>query len=227
MMKREILPLILFLFLIGTGCIRKPAEPDPPPARGALQGSVKSGENAVFPSYIFIGEELAAEPDESGAFHVDMLEAGTYQVTGSALMFADTTVEVVIQGDQTTTLDLSLTPDTTTGFLIGEFQDDSLFLQQLGEKPEMAEWTDQEICDGATGATIQFKWLKPFEPFPHVLLGEDTLSADDGWGQYGFRIQCGTYPFTGICNGYQSVTGVARVEPGANTFLNFFLPRDN
>jgi len=230
-MYKKILYLLLFTLIIGTGCIRQTTEPDPPPSHGALQGTVTSDGNVVHPSYIFMGDSLIAESGLDGAYQIDALTSGTIQITCSALSFADTTVGVTIQGDETTLLDFDLTPDSTKGFLIGEFQDDSLFQQRLLEDPSLTDWTDKEICDAFTGATIQYKTLKPFIPYSYVYLGDDSLIRADNWGQYAIQIQCGTYPFTAICNEYQTVTGVVRVvpegHPDGRAYLNFFLPRDN
>jgi hypothetical protein len=229
MMIKKILFLLFFSLVLWTGCRRQTTEPvpPPPPSQGSLQGTVKSGAQIVHPSYIFWEDSLIAEPDQDGAYRIDSLAAGTIQLTCSALFFADTTVQVIIQEGDTATLDFNLRPDTTTGFLLGEFQDDSLFQQRLLEDPSLAEWSAQQICDAATGATIQYKTLRPFVPNSFVFLGDSLLVMADAWGQFGIRIQCGTYPFTGICNDYQSVTGVARIVPDGRTYLNFFLPRDN
>jgi len=204
--------------------------PDMAARQGALLGTIVSGGSGLYPAYIIWGDSLLAMTDVDGSFGIEYMDAGSYQLIASAVNFADTTFEVSIEGMNTSTVSLELKSDDTMGWLLGEFQDDSLFQAELLENPDLAGWTAKEICDAATGATIQFKTMRPFVPFSYVYLGDDSLTMADQWGQYGFLIQCGTYPFTGTCNDYQSTTGIATVRPEGHpegrTYLNFFLKRE-
>jgi uncharacterized glyoxalase superfamily protein PhnB len=197
---------------------------------GAVQGTVrcllKSGAVVVPSAYVFWGDSLLATTDVQGNYLIDGLTAGDYLLTCSALYCGDTTTAVSVQNGRTMTLDFNLLPDSSTGRIYGEFQDDFLFQQRLLEDTTLSGWTEKEIYDGGTGATLQTKTLEYFVPDRTVSLGDSILAYSDGWGQYFFRMPVGTYSLTGACEGYKSVTRVVRVEADVKTYLNFFLPRE-
>jgi hypothetical protein len=63
-------------------------------------------------------------------------------------------------------------------------------------------------------------------PERQVFLGDSLLTVSDGFGQYWFELQSGTYWIRGSCEGYKDVSQVVRVLPDSKTYYNFFLPRE-
>jgi hypothetical protein len=198
---------------------------------GSVQGTVRcllpgGGASAVHPAFIFWGDSLLATTDPHGSYLINDLEIGRYDLLGSALYCGDTTLAVQVQGGQTVTLDFNLRSDSTTGLVVGEFQDAFLFQQRLLEDSALANWSEQQICDAATGATLQSKTLEYLVPDRFVLLEDSAMATADVWGQYGCFIPSGTYPLVGSCEGYKSVMHVVKVLPDSRVYLNFILHRE-
>ena len=114
---------------------------------------------------------------------------------------------------------------TGTGTVLGEFQDETLWNQRLQEDSTLAEWSEKQICDAATGATLQSKTLGYLVSDRVVSSQDSTLTTSDAWGQYGIIIDSGTYSLTGSCEGYESITHVVNVLPDSIIYVNFILPR--
>jgi hypothetical protein len=198
---------------------------------GNVQGTVRrllpgGGTSGVHPAFIFWGDSLLTTTDPQGSYRINDLKIGRYDLLGSALYCGDTTLTVQVQGDQTVTLDFNLRSDSTTGLVVGEFQDAFLFQQRLSEDTTLANWSEQQIYDAATGATLQSKTLKYLVPDRFVLLEDSAMAKADVWGQYGFFIPSGTYPLVGSCEGYRSVMHVVKVLPDSRVYLNFILHRE-
>ena len=153
-------------------------------------------------------------------------EEGTYELICSALNFRDTIEYVKVVGGETVRHDFSLQPDSTMGRIVGEFQDLFIFKDSLQNNPGLADWDEKQIFDAATGATIQMKWLQDPVGDREVYLGDYLLGKSDAFGQYGFILQCGTYPVEGKCEGYISKTHIVKVLPDTKIYLNFILERD-
>ncbi|MBN2001624.1 hypothetical protein JW935_29050 [candidate division KSB1 bacterium] len=225
MLKRYIFIPLVFLFF-SFACKQTTEHVE---TKGAVQGTVSCllpvGAVAIHPAWIFSDTTYLATTDAKGWYRITGLERGTHTFTGSALFCGDTTLSVVVQGGRTITLDFLLKPDSTTGKVYGEFQDGTLFQQRLQEDSSLANWSDKQIFDAATGATLQYKALKDTVADRAVLLGDSVLTIADAWGQYWFTIPSGTYPLTGSCDGYKNVTQVFRVEADSRNYLNFILPR--
>lgn len=222
-----ILLIGMSLFLIIINCNDRPTEPKP--TNGMIAGHVESASpgnlGAIHPAYIFVENRLLATTDANGDYEIDSLEEGIYQFTCSALNYRDTTEQVHIRGGQQNTHNFSLAPDSVTGRLYGEFQDVTLFNQNLQINPAMSGWDAKRIFDSATGATVQAKTFGYEIPDRKVFLGDSLLAISDVWGQYWFEIQCGTYPITGSCQGYHDSTVVIKVIPNTKVYVNFFLRR--
>jgi hypothetical protein len=195
---------------------------------GSIAGVVtdQGSEAIIHPTYIFHNDTLLTTTNESGEYFISSLREGKYSLICSALNFRDTVEQVKVVGGGTVTHNFSLKSDNTTGRLVGEFQDMLIFNDSLQTNPGLAEWDAKQICDAATGATIQFKWFPDFRGTRVIYLGDDSLGISDAWGQYGFYIQCGTYCFTGTCDGYKSKTHVVTIFPDTKTYLNFLLERE-
>ncbi len=217
--------LIVFAVFSHMICTKESGETE-----GDLKGVVKelkqNSEAAIHPAYIIYGDTLLATTNESGEYLISSLREDTYTLICSALNFRDTIEQIKVVGGETVTHNFLLQSDNTTGRLVGEFQDILIFNDSLETNPGLAEWDGKQIFDASTGATIQMKWLNYPVGNREVYLGDDLLGISDAWGQYGFNIQCGTYCFTGKCEGYKSKTHIVTILPDTKIYLNFFLERD-
>ena len=204
---------------------------EPKVRTGSVQGTVRGvstgGGAAIHSASIFWEDSLLATTDVSGAYAVSSLSEGTYPLTCSAFGYRDSTMQVRIEGGKTAVLNFYLAPDLTTGWVFGEFQDQTLFEDSLKTNPSMADWGAKTIYDAATGATIQYKTFDHEVPERRVTLGDSVLAIADAWGQYVIKIRTGVYRITGSCEGYESVTRTVTVEPDGRHYMNFFLPRKN
>ncbi|MFC1569809.1 carboxypeptidase-like regulatory domain-containing protein [bacterium] len=192
---------------------------------GMVQYLLQSDSTPIYPAYIFSEDNLLATTDENGVYSINSLEEGTYYLTCSALNFADTMMQVQVMGDETTTHDFILFPDNSIGRIYGEFQDLVLYNPIIESDPAINEWNDKEKFEGVTGATLQTKWLQYQVPDRMVFLEDSLLAYSDEFGQFWCKIQCGTYPILGTCEGYESATQVVKVLPDERTYTNFFLDR--
>ena len=221
------LPPLLAVFL-GIACENAT---EPRIRTGSIRGTVRSvsaGDGAVIPSASITWEDsLLASSDASGAYSVSSLAEGTYRLACSAVGYRDSTKQVLVEGGKTAIVNFYLAPDLTTGWVFGEFQDQTLFEDSLKTNPSMADWGAKALYDAATGATIQYKTFDHEVPERRVTLGDSVLAVADAWGQYVIKIRTGVYRITGSCEGYESVTRTVTVEPDGRHYMNFFLPRKN
>jgi hypothetical protein len=225
MLKKIIFAFLPFLF-IWTACEHTTELIE---TQGSIRGTVwcllPGGAVTVHPAYIFSGDTLVTTTDPQGQYRIDALEIGEYEFTCSALFCGDTILPVHVQLNRTVTLDFNLKPDSSTGLVIGEFQDGYLFAQCVQDCTELAEWSEKQIYDAATGATLQSKTLEYLVPDRFVSVGDTSLTTADYWGQYGCYIPCGTYPLTGSCEGYENIMRVVNIQPDSRNYINFILPR--
>jgi hypothetical protein len=227
-MRMNIRTLLISVFTVSIilGCSKDSTGPKK--TKGTIQGTAKSnvsGSPAVHPAYVFIADSLVATTDATGGFIIADLEEGAYTLTCSALGFQDLTEQVQVQGGKTAFHDFILQPDTHTGRVTGEFQDLVIFNDSLQTHPEMANWSDQAICDGVTGATMQIKTLHYDVPPRQIFLGDSMLIESDGWGQYSFKIQVGTYSIRATCEGYKDVVHTIHVAPDDRQYFAIFMDR--
>jgi hypothetical protein len=199
----------------------------PKETKGRISGSVKSGTSAVHRAYVFDGDTLLAVTDDGGHYLVPSIGEGDHELTCSAVNYADTTRRILIIGGQTAVCDFLMTPDSSTGKVYGEFQDLNVFNDSLKTNPALKEWDPKRIYDAATGATLQIKTYGYDLPDRRVFLGDSLVAFADAWGQYAFKIQCGTYPLRGSCEGYEDAVLTIKVLPDVRNYANFFLKRKN
>ena len=226
--KNIILMLILQIFFVSF-FIKCDNVTEPKEIRGTITGTVKkilSGDGSIIhPAYIFLEDSLIATTSESGEYTISSIEQGSYFLICSSLGYSDTTTLVQVVGGKTITHDFYLTPDSSTGRIYGEFQDATLFNQNIQTNPALVDWDAKQIFNDITGATIQAKTLQYDVPDRKVFLGDSLLAISDGWGQYWFQIQCGTYPIRGCCEGYYDTTQVIKILADTRSYVNFFLYR--
>ena len=228
MIKRVLLILLLEMgcMLIFLNCENST---EPKEATGMIAGSVRSvllrDLAIIHPAYIFLADSLLATTDEHGDYLISSIEEGMYPLTCSALNYRDSTEQVGVLGRKTVIHNFYLTPDSSIGRVYGEFQDVTLYNQGLETNPSMADWDAKRIFDDVTGATVQAKTFGYEVPDREVFLGDSLLAISDAFGQYWFKIQCGTYPITGSCEWYYDRGRVTRVLPDTPIYVNFFLHR--
>jgi hypothetical protein len=213
------------LLLLFTSCDKST---DPKETKGNIAGKVVYNSTVLPSAYIFIGDSLMATTDDSGAYSITSVNEGGYELLCSALNYRDTTSQVQVSGGQTVIRDFYLVPDTTAGWIRGEFQDIILFNDSLINHPSMANWDAQQVWQASTGATMIGKFLLYNVPRQKIYLGESMVSITDDWAQFALKIQCGTYQLTGTCEGYYDANEVVTVLPGKLSdaiFVNFFMMR--
>jgi hypothetical protein len=111
------------------------------------------------------------------------------------------------------------------GRVYGEFQDASLYRGAVGKSPEMADWSDRDICDGLSGATLQAKTLGSKLGDRIILLDGKKTAFADGFGQFWLSVPEGTYTLTGRCRGYADASVKITVEPRSKQWVNLYLEK--
>jgi hypothetical protein len=210
--------------LVFSGCT-KDADPS---AETGIQGTVHNSlqEGTIHPAFIIHGDELLATTDENGTYRIAPVEAGHYSLTCSALGFDDQSLQVDVGDGETRNIDFTLTPDDSKGRVYGEFHDRTVYAGNLVSRPEMADWNAKQLFDGVSGATLQSLTFGFDLPERQVFLGDSLVGISDGFGQYWFEIQCGTYPLTGSCQGYHDTLVIVKVEPDQKVYANFILSKE-
>lgn len=213
--------MLLAALTLLMGC-RDKHEPEP-----ALQITIKEQQNSNsgIRAYLFLNDSLYGKTDVHGTYENNSIKPGKYTLTCSAINFRDTSLIITIVAGEPTKLHFYLLPDTSVGTVYGEFQDLKLFNQKAANKPKMKTWDEHEIYDGVTGATM-YIITRP-DPFPPrtVSLDDSIIAVSDGFAQYWFKIQSGTYLITGACNGYTDTTRLIKILPGSKNYINFFLTK--
>jgi len=189
---------------------------------GTLTGVIRSGEIGL-QGFLFWEDSLLTTTGSDGTFLLEKMKPGHYSLTASALGYGDTTQTINVVSAETTTVVFNLRPDSRKGQVLGEFQDGAFFRQMSLQNSDLQKWSEKEIFEGGTGATLQAKTFGPELPDRKVFLGDSLLGFADAWGQYAITIPWGTYPLTGTCEGYQSQTRVVKVVPNGRVYLNFYL----
>jgi hypothetical protein len=187
-----------------------------------LTGTVENmvdGE-AIFPAFLIFGDELLATTQKDGVYEIKSLEPGSYTLVCSAIDYGDKTIQVEVSEGETVSIDFQMSPDDRKGRVYGEFHNNALFLDQLTANPEKATWSGKELFDGVSGATIETSFDMPSST---VLVGDSLYAYADGYGQFWFDIQSGTYPVTGTSSGYNDTMLILRIEPDTEVYANYML----
>lgn len=217
----KIMLSFLLILTIPMACTKESVET----TATLLTGTVKNEtqDKNLYPAFIFHDNKLIATTNFNGAFQTDSLIEGTYNIKCSAVGYADLESHIEIKEGRITSTNFSLLADNSIGKIFGEFHDKLLYKQQLITKPEIQDWTAEMLFDGVSGATMQRKTLQHEVPEIRVLLGDSIVATADGYGQYGFNIQCGTYPISVTCNGYKNSEQTIEVTTNDLTCINFIL----
>jgi hypothetical protein len=113
--------------------------------------------------------------------------------------------------------------DAGKGKVYGEFEDSGLLAVASQAAPEMASWSEKEVMDGLSGATIQAKTLGPKVGRGEILVSGKKVAFADGFGQYWVALSPGIYTFTGRCRGYHDASVRVEVKSGEDCYANFYL----
>lgn len=189
---------------------------------GVFSGEIKSSTtgNPIYPVYCFEGDSLLSTVDHNNHYSIE-LNYGEHEIVFSALGFLDKVESVKINGD--IRKEIKLTENSETGRIYGEFQNFILLQQKISENNDIKNWTEKQILDGVTGATIQVDNSNPDFQQAQLFIGDSLMGYADVYGQYWLKIQCGTYPLTGKCQGFFSKTRIVKVLPESRIYINFYL----
>lgn len=223
--RRTRLYFVLFSFLLLVFCNRREAT-EPKETSITIQGTVRNFQGmGIYPAYLIVQDRLLSKTNAQGEYAFTWSTKGSsLTLVCSALNYRDTTAEISCQEASPIRLDFVLTPDNTLGHVYGEFQDQGLFNQAMETNPSLNDWDPKQMFDASTGATMQIKTFGDSLPPQYVYLEDSLLATSDAWGQFHFRLQCGTYPLRATCEGYQDTTQIVKILPGSN-YVIFFLSK--
>lgn len=218
---------VLLCLVVGIACERHHAT-ESKETSITIHGMVRNPQGAgIYPAYLIGGNRLLAKTNAQGEYAFTLLtKEPSLMLLCSALDYRDTTVVVSLPDEGLVPLDFVLTPDSTIGKVYGEFQDHALFTQAVEADPSMKNWGAKQIFDAATGATMQYKTFGYPVPPQEVYLEDSLLATSDAWGQFSFKLQCGTYPLRGMCEGYQDTTQIVKILPNTPNYVIFFLSKN-
>jgi hypothetical protein len=188
-------------------------------SEGIFLGEIISSDGeAIYPVYIFENDSLLGISKENNQFSIH-LASGQHEILFSAIAYKDKTILLDFEEDYST--EIVLDESSEIGKVYGEFQDSLLFQQNILENNELANWNEQEVIDGVTGATIMEDNYNGFEQ-AELFLGDSLLGYGDVYGQYWVQLQSGTYPITVESAGFKSKIKIIKVLPETKVYLNFF-----
>ena len=190
----------------------------------SIEGIVRNNETneVIENAFIFHQGDLLATTNAAGEFKMVPLSQGTYELLFSAIGFGDNYFTLVAEEGKAKINDIYLRPGSEIGSIVGELQNNMLFEENLVTNPSMAEWSEQEIIDGVTGATIMKRTL-PLNAECALYIGDSLMVNFDDYGQYWAEIQAGTYPLMVRCTGYKPSLKMVKIEADSLLFINFFL----
>lgn len=177
---------------------------------------------AIFPAYLILGDELLATTQEDGSYEISSLDPGNYSLLCSAINYGDNTVQVDVSQGETLSNDFQMLVDDRKGRVYGEFHDQELYQEQLISDPQKASWSEKELFDGVSGATIQTSYD---EPSSETYVGDSLYAYADGYGQFWYDIQCGTYPVRGSAFGYGDSLLIISIKPESEIYINHILSK--
>ncbi len=194
-------------------------------AETILQGTVKNmlDNEPVHPAFLILGDELLSTIDESGTYEIKTLDPGIYFLVCSAINYADKTMQVELKEGHVASNDFMLSPDSSEGRVYGELHDQTLYDEQLMLNPSLADWNSKELFDGVSGATLQTMTFGLDLPASEIFIGDSLFSVTDGFGQYWFDVQPGTYPLRVSSIDYRDTMQIVKVQKDGRVYANFIL----
>jgi len=215
---------LIFISLILVAFISCQDPTSPENSDGIFSGEIISSAagEAIYPVYIFEGDSLLRILDQNNSYSIK-LDYGEHEILFSAIGYLDEVVSVNINGNSSR--EINLTENSETGRIYGEFQDLLLLQQKISENNEIANWTEKQILDGVTGATIQEDNSNTDFQQAQLFIGDSLMKYADVYGQYWIKIQCGTYPVTGISAGFSSKTEIVKILPDSRIYKNYYLSK--
>ena len=183
-------------------------------------------DETIHPAFLILGDELLTITDESGTYEITSLDPGIYTLVCSAIDYGDKTIQVELEAGNVVSNDFLLSPYYSKGSVYGELHDQTLYNERLIDNPSMADWNGKELFDGVSGATIQTMTFGFDLPASEIYIGDSLFSVTDGFGQYWFDIQSGTYPLRVSSIGYKDSVKIVKVDPDTSFFANFILLKE-
>lgn len=149
------------------------------------------------------------------------LDPGEHELIFSAICYLDEIAMVNITGN--TSKVITLTENSEAGRVYGEFQNILALEQKIEENNDIANWNEEQIYDGVTGATILEDNSSTEFQHAELFIGNSLTDYGDVYGQYWIKIQYGTYPITGKSEGYASKTQIVKILPDSRIYKNYYL----
>ncbi|RPI01971.1 MAG: carboxypeptidase regulatory-like domain-containing protein [Calditrichaeota bacterium] len=223
-MIRKLIFVHLFC-AVGTVILNCHNSTEPGEAIGTVQGRIKSiNDRTINTAFILLNDSLLTTATD-GSYSVTSLKRGKYSLICSAPSFCDTAAIVQINGGQTTHHDFTLRKQTQSARLYGEFQDGFLWRQAMQQEPAKETWSEKQLFEGVTGATLQSMTLEYQLPQRSITLGDSTIAIADDFGQFWVSLPCGTFPFFAHCEGYVDAAAILRIQPDQRNYAIFVLER--
>jgi hypothetical protein len=193
-----------------------------------LQGTVMNmlDSKPIHPAFLILEDELLAVTKENGYYEISSLNPSIYTLVCSAIDYGDKTMLVELPAGNVVSQDILLHPDESQGKIYGELHDKTLYDEQLMVNPSMAAWNEKELFDGVSGATIQTMTFGFDLPASEIYIADSLFALTDGFGQYWFDIQTGTYPIRISSSGYRDTIQIVKVEADSSVFANFILCKE-
>ena len=195
------------------------------PTGTVLQGTVRNmqDDQPIYPAFLILDNELLATTNESGSYEINSLDPGIYSLVFSAINYADKTIQLELKEGHEQSNDVVLSPDHSEGRVYGELHDQTLYDEELLVNPSMEDWNGKELYEGVSGATIQTPTFGNDLPSSEIYIGDSLMELTDGFGQYWFDVQCGTYPLRVSSNAYRDTMQIIKVEADSRIYANFIL----
>ena len=192
-----------------------------------LQGTVRNmqDDELIYPAFLILEHKLLATTDESGSYEISSLEPGIYSLICSGINYGDKTMQIELKEGHVVSNDFVLSPDHSKGRVYGELHDQTLYDAELLVNPTMADWNGKELFDGVSGATIQSMTFGFDLPASELYIGDSLLTPTDGFGQYWFNVQSGTYPLCVSSVDYRDTMQIIKVEADSRIYVNFILSK--
>jgi hypothetical protein len=114
--------------------------------------------------------------------------------------------------------------EASYGKVFGEFEDASLLAEAFEAVPAMRRWSDRELCEGLSGATIQAKTMGRV-PDRIVLEKGRRVAYADGYGQFFVALKPGVHELVGRCKGYRDAKARVELRAGSEKYVIFSLEK--